>query len=321
MLRAFALLSALAFGAAQPDPGLIGLQREDQRVADIAYRLQARNVALCRDQVPLLGFVLHGRGQYVLSAREAAAASFGFAPERASVLAVAASSPAARANLMPNDRVVRANGISFKLTELADASDVEVSAMERTIASFLKKGHVDLQIVRSGRVMEVRIVPELGCASRIQLVPGGKLGASADGETVQLTTATLNLATDDDGLALIIAHELAHNIRRHGEQLDAQKVNRGLLAPFGKNRRRIRATEIEADYWSVYLIANAGYDLDRAAAFMARFAKKIDLGPLNDGTHLGVKARNALIAATIAEVRAKQRARQPLIPNAAPPTV
>ncbi|OYU72108.1 MAG: hypothetical protein CFE32_24725, partial [Alphaproteobacteria bacterium PA3] len=162
---------------------------------------------------------------------------------------------------------------------------------------------------------------DLACPANVELVPGKKLSASADGKTVHVSSALATFAGSDDAVAVPIAHEMAHNILRHPERLDRQGVKRGLLAPLGKNRTAIRATEEEADYFAAYMLARAGYSLDAALDFWRRYGAKTDLGPFNDGTHPGKKARLDLARRTVAEIRAKQAAGQPLFPASAQPLV
>src|SRR3546814_7590243 len=61
-------------------------------------------------------------------------------------------------------------------------------------------------------------------------------------------------------VAAPIAHELAHNILRQRERLEAKGVNYGLLSGIGRNVGYFRQTELEADILSVSLPANAHYD-------------------------------------------------------------
>jgi beta-barrel assembly-enhancing protease len=107
-----------------------------------------------------------------------------------------------------------------------------------------------------------------------------------------------------------MAHELAHNILGHRAQLDAAGVSRGLLAPFGKNRTRIRATELEADRHALYLMARAGYDIAVAPAFWERFGRKVDAGILSDGTHAGWRERVQRAREEITRIEAQRRAGQ-----------
>ncbi len=313
------LIAAAPAGSGAIEEGLRGLQREDQRVASIAYRLKAAGAPLCKDRAPLTGFSVQDLNQYVPDVRDAARRVFFLRPGVPAVLAVVPGAPAAQAGLKAGDELYSINGAALKPTSTPDASDAPVAAIEAIITREAQRTPVTLIIGRAELQRTIRFSPVIGCASRVQLVPGKKLGASADGKVVELTSRLMEFAGHDDGVAAAIAHELSHNILHHGDRLNAQGVNRGPLAGLSPGRGRIRATEVEADYWGLYLVARAGYDLGRVREFMVRYAKKIDLGPFNDGTHPGKGARIALVDATLAEIAAKQRAGQPLIPNASPP--
>ena len=135
-------------------------------------------------------------------------------------------------------------------------------------------------------------------------MPGKRLNASADGTYVQLTTAVIDFVRNDDELALVIAHELSHNILKHREKLDAQGVSRGLFRSFGKNPGRIRATENEADRLALRLMHKAGFDIAVAPAFWDRFGRETSHGIFSDGTHASRKERVAIAEAEIAAIRA-----------------
>ena len=61
-------------------------------------------------------------------------------------------------------------------------------------------------------------------------------------------------------------------------------MQRGFLGNFGRNARRIRETEVEADRLSVYLLDRAGYDPDAAVRFWSRFGRR-GLNFLGSPTH------------------------------------
>ena len=72
---------------------------------------------------------------------------------------------------------------------------------------------------------------------------------------------------------------------RHRVRLDAGAAcARGFLGNFGRNARRIRETEVEADRLSVYLMERAGYDPEAAVRFWSRFGRR-GLNFLGSPTH------------------------------------
>ena len=110
----------------------------------------------------------------------------------------------------------------------------------------------------------------------------------------------------DDEFAAVVAHELAHNLLKHKERLNAQKVNRGFFGQFGKSAGRIRKTEIEADRLSVWLMANAGYDPQAAIRFWTRYGKQHGKGIFSASTHYRWKKRVKLFEEEIAKMKAME---------------
>ncbi len=297
MLKAL-IISLLLIGAAPRDSGLTALQQEDQRVAAIAYRLKAANIALCDDRVPLTGFLLHDLNQYAPSVRAEAARVFGL-KDQPGVLAVVPGSPAARAGLRVNDVITAVNGTGIVSGTTRKATFDTVRSAEAIVEGALGKPPV--RIARAGKAA-VSFAPEPGCATRMMVVPGKKLNARADGEIVEITTALMAFAGNDDAVATALAHELAHNILGHRAAIKAKLLT-------------VRDTETEADYWGLYLLIRAGFSGERAVDFWDRYEAKTNKGVLADGTHPGKKERLAFVRGTLAEIREKQREGQVLTPE------
>ena len=92
---------------------------------------------------------------------------------------------------------------------------------------------------------------------------------------------------DDADIAVVVAHELAHNILRHRARLDAAGISRGLFAEVGRNGRLIRRTEDEADLLGLHLLRNAGYDPASAPRFWRDHGGDVDGGLHGGGGHRG----------------------------------
>jgi beta-barrel assembly-enhancing protease len=293
------LLSMLLVAAAPPDSGLFGLQQEDQRIASIAYRLMSANAALCSKTVPLAGFAIHDLNQYAPNVRAEAARAFGLS-SGPGVLAVASSSPAARAGLQPNDIITSVGGVTLASGQKKRRASFDtVQSAESIINRALANPPVT--IGRAGKPV-VSFRPDIGCASQVQVMPGRKLNASADGETIQLTTALIAFAGNDDAVATVIAHELAHNVLEHRKVIKSKALT-------------VRETETEADYWGMYFLIRAGFDGNRAIDFWDRFEAKTNKGWLADGTHPGKKERLAFVRQVLADIREEQKSGKSLIPT------
>lgn len=281
----------LALAAASPDPAAVAqlraLQEQDQRVATIAFRLATSNASICKKRRGWSGFVIHEPGQYAPAVRQAAEAAFGF-EGRPTVLAVVANSPAARAGLKPDERITAINGKPVTASSSSKASYDGITAIKDLLAAETDKGAIQLETVAGVRIISA----QQGCYSDVEIVPGRKLNADADGEMAQISSAIIGEAQDDDELAFVIAHEIAHNILEHPQQLAIGR----------RSASRVRATEIEADRMAVSLMKRAGFDPTAAARFWAHFGAKTSYGIFSDGTHLRTKKRVALLKGAAASL-------------------
>ncbi len=121
-------------------------------------------------------------------------------------------------------------------------------------------------------------------------LPGGK---------VAVYSGLLPVSQDENGLAVVLGHEISHALARHG----SERMSQGLLAELGGAALGValtnkpaetqalaqkaygagaqvgvllpfsRAQESEADHIGLILMAKAGYDPDGAVAFWERMAK------------------------------------------------
>lgn len=265
--------------------------------------------------MPLSGMLVHAVDQYPASARASVVSTFGLGDEPA-VLVVVPGSAAARAGLQVGDSIVSVGGRDFPLEpSKKKASYQRVQEFEEFLLASLAAGPVSVEYVRSGARRSAVLESEPGCISRVQLIPSAKLNASADGTYAQITSGIVNFARGDDEIALVVAHEMAHNILGHRVRLNEQKISRGLLKALDGSAGKIRKTEVEADYLALYLLARAGYDIDVAPGFWQRYGPSAFFEIFSEGTHPGRATRVAATRRTIEEIRQKQRQGAPLIPS------
>ena len=302
------LLAAALPGAARAQDArlgeqLVAMRALDARVASIGYRLAVGSLDLCAERQWLPGFAVHDLSQYRGAWREAAIRSLGLGDGPA-VLAIVPGSPAERAGLRTDDVLVGIDGTPpSPEPERAAAGTFDVMAQVLdTLEAAFADGSARLDIERAGRRQTLAVAAQAGCATRFQLIPSQRLNALADGRYVQVTTAIGNYVENDDELAAILAHELAHNALRHRARLDAAGVDRGLLGHFGRSARLVRATEVEADRLSVYLLDRAGYDPEAAVRFWQRFGGGV-LGLFNGTHHPSARRRIQSFREEIARIR------------------
>lgn len=293
--------------AESPATELMALRASDIRVLSVGTRLAIANAPFCRTTENSIGMTLHHIGQYPDA--DAARATFGFAREFA-VLALVAEGPAAQAGVRADDAVVALNGADLtpSPTDLAGIDQLPayrpIAWADARIRSALDAGSITLTLMRDGRTLDAAIAGIPACRSRFELRPSGDYGASADGDIVGITSAMLGFMVDDDELAAILAHEMAHNLLQHRKRLNAAGIQRGLLQQLGRNARLTLATEIEADRLSVWLMANAGYDPGGAIRFWTRYGKQRGKGIFSAPTHYRWKKRVGLFEEEMARLTA-----------------
>jgi Zn-dependent protease with chaperone function len=288
------------------------LRAADNRLASAAYRLSIADISLCPTRVPVTGLVLHELGQYPPRQRAAAAAAFTLG-RGIGVISVVPDSPAARAGIAPNDEILSIDGKSVVQAVPGTLVPASFDRMERTLAILRGAGpEIRLDVSRGGSARTFTIIPMPGCAADVVLLPSHRRNAWADGTYVVVTTAMLDFVRNDDELAFVVAHELAHDILGHRDRLDAAGVPRGLLRSLGVGAKRVRETEIEADRFAVRLMAAAGYRPAAAVEFWSRFARGVEFP---DPTH---PPRDARIAALKVEVEAVGSAASSAPDGAAP---
>lgn len=112
----------------------------------------------------------------------------------------------------------------------------------------------------------------------------------APGGRTFVTRGLIDLGVDDDELACVMGHEIAHAARRHGARnLEANKILQSRINQMTKRsslrtlaqipilfymcKRFSPQLEYEADYYGVIYAARAGFDPDGLARLLARFEK------------------------------------------------
>lgn len=300
VLCALAVFSAGPVAAADSgDPAeqaatLSALRDSDARLNAIFWRLATANAVYCDPAIRATGLVLHARSAYVPDWRAAADRLFGFEGE-VGVEAIDPDSPAARSGVVADDTLVAVAGVPLGSETGPDA----VAAAYAQLAQAGRDGAVTVTVLRKGQPLDYRIDTVPSCSQRIELYLTSTKNARTDGEIIQINSAFMNMGLNDDRLASIIAHELGHLVLHHPDRLEAAGAYRGLGGLLGGKRRLIRRTEDEADQISPWLMYNAGYDPEAAAAFWRAQHDSI----LTDPSHPQPSQRTAMIEAEIRKLR------------------
>jgi hypothetical protein len=310
-LAAFALGGAGAQAQPAPPPAAppeaaasTTLRQDDLRVAAVAYRLALAGAALCPERYPLTGMLFHHLAEYEPRDRSLMVARYGL-DRGPGVLSVVAGTPAARAGLVAGDVLLAVNGRPLptgasvaaepkreKWRRLADEAEAELETA-------LRRGPADLRVLREGREIPLRLGSLPACLGRVRLARSTQVNAFATGRTVVMTLAMLNFLRNDDELAVVLGHELAHNIFGH----PAIRSEEGILRGLGIKASAMWKREEVADRFGLRLMAAADYDLDAAIPFWRRYLGKYDWFPQIFRSHPSLGARERIAAEEIAKIR------------------
>ncbi len=240
------------------------------------------------------------------------------------VRAVPAGTPADRAGLQVRDKIILVNGEKEgTLTTLIDR-----------VKSWSKgdSGKLKLRIQRGVKHLDLTIDGVKACYSSIQIKESEDVNAFADGDKIYITTGMLKFVDSDDELALVIAHEMAHNTMGHslsklGNRVMGALVDATVLVLTGVNTSNLAADlgsmaysqeyEAEADYVGSYYAAKAGYDDVKGAAALWRRMATAHPNAINlqGSTHPSTATRFLAIEKAVEEIEQKKANGRPLEPE------
>jgi hypothetical protein len=247
------------------------------------------------------------------------------------LLHVIPGSPADKAGLKRGDKLVSINGWT-----IPDAKEASQQLGERASEWLTKPDPLVTVYARrladdSWQTQTATVTPVKACDFPAFLVMNESLNAFADGQRIAIFRGMLRFANDQE-LAIVIGHELAHNFMGHIEA--AQRNNfLGTLAEILAQSRGVPtqgalgaaialayspAFETEADYVGLYVLARAGIDIQDAPKFWRRMAAASPRGISQRGliaSHPATAARFVAMEKTVREIEAKRAAGQPLEPN------
>jgi predicted Zn-dependent protease len=92
-------------------------------------------------------------------------------------------------------------------------------------------------------------------------------------------TGILPVAENDDQLATVLSHEIAHALAHHASErlAVAQQEGRGILAAL-RSKSHSRQQELEADHIGLFLMTFAGYNPEEAVSFWVGMQKATGQG-------------------------------------------
>lgn len=274
-------------------------ETNEERLIRVSYRLSAASAGRCERPVMLTGMTLHDIAAYSGKGRNAAEhelhLGMGFG-----IRLIVPDSVAANAGLQAGDVIVNLNGRDLGAfgTSLIrrSASYARTAEFELLLETELRRGPAQLVVIRGGSLITIALQADHGCGGKPVFYYDGGVNAWADGTYVAVTSKMIDFAQTDEELAFVIAHEMAHNILRHGEKLKGRSM---LLASLGVGSKKIKGAEIEADILGTKILASAGYSTNGALALLNR-SRPMQAMSLSL-THPSISKRMSLVQATASD--------------------
>jgi Putative Zn-dependent protease, contains TPR repeats len=333
MLTRCAMAAALALSACTPMPPQVthapqpaprasavalpeGLIADQVRLFQVSYPLLRAARDLCAKSTT------HGMGLFALNRHAMgnlsnAAWRYGIGDEL-KVLAAIPDGPAYKAGLTAGDVLLAIN------SEQAPATAAATRAFSLKMAQLSRSG-APLRVAarRGDETVMATVQPETLCGYQVRVAELGQVNARADGRgSIYITRGMLHFARTDPELALVVAHEIAHNAMGH--QAAKAQLMRSLAAtgtrPPGASVNGMtpavsQGIEMEADRLGLYIVARAGMDIEGAPEFLERLAADPQTSAASQAqTHPSSSARIAAVRKTIAEIEGKRAASMPLVP-------
>ena len=251
--------------------------------------------------MPSLGLTLQHLSQFNLADRPGTLATLPL-DRGPGVIAVVPGGPAAAAGVRAGDVLLAIDGVALP-PELGLAEPFaapRAHARADAVADLLARPETrSLTLLRDGNAITVQVRPRPTCPSHVHLARSDQRNAFADGRHVFLTTGLLRRLSNDDELAFVIGHELAHNILGHATILRAAKAS-------GQPGRKqlVRQTERDADRLAGELLLDAGFDPVAGAQALTRLGGGdlgIDLSAEHQSDADRIAAMRALVAARLTQ--------------------
>lgn len=301
-----------------------------KRLNEIGYRILHANADLCKENtVRRTGSYFGNKYSFPEEFRTAAREVYG-ADEVLRFIDVVKGSPADLAGIKERDAIVSFNGWSVP------AGSTAVSRTGSKLKDLNEKHSIfNVVVLRGHERKSFSLLPEKICNYSVKLVDGEQVNAFADGKSMMITTGMMRFVETDEQLATVMSHEVAHNLMAHMNKKRGNAVG-GLLVDLlllgaGVNTQgafsRVAGQaysqefEAEADYVGLYLMARAGYDIDKSPNFWRKMgiAHPGSIKTNHGATHPSTPARFIALEKTVQEIKAKRTANQPLEPELAKP--
>ena len=302
-------------------------------VKSIGYRINSLNADICNKTDFNSGITYANENVIGLKIAKFFPSKLNLGP-KVSIINIVKNSPADKAGLTVGDIILELEGFTFPEGKNA------LKKISKHFKDFEEKEIKKIKIDRNGEILKFDINQSKICNYPIIFTQDKIVNAYADGKSIIMTQGMVDYAKDDNEIALVIAHELAHNDRGH---LDAKRKNTLIMGSIGfildlmtiyysggtaggdaqntemwsKIGSEAYSVEFEkdADYGGVYYAYRAGYDISNVKNFWERIGSENPKQIAISSTHPATAERYLQIEKTVEEINKKKSDGLALIPN------
>ena len=310
----------------QMEIALLSLIKNERRLDNVAYSLFTGAASMCGDKTRFVsGIQVANIYLFHEDMRPAVKRLYGMG-SHPGVLYVSKNSSAEKAGIQIGDLVFSING---KPVPVGKTAVTDFEALFNRVSR--RSNKVKIRVRRKGKNLAFVLRPEKACDYGYGVVNHDMVNAFADGNNVFVTVGMMRFVDDDNELALVVSHELAHNVMDHvgkkkrnsmfGSIFDViaggYGVNTGgLFGNIGANVYS-KGFEAEADYVGLYVMAHSGQKISQAPYFWRRMAAANpgSIKTNHSASHPATPQRFLALEQTVHEVERKKKLGQPLKPD------
>lgn len=302
-------------------------------VKNIGYKINAANSDICKNKDYISGITYANEYSIGKEISEYFPNNLNLGSQ-VTIIDIVKNSPAEKSGLQIGDKIIKYGDYEFPEGKKA------LTQIFKDLKKVPKQESQIIIVDRGGESKTFEFNAEKICNYQIILTQDRLVNAFADGERVIMTQGIVDYAKDENEIALVIGHEIAHNDRGH---IDAKKKNTAIMGSIGfiidmmaiyysggaaggdaqntKAWSQLGAEafsvefEKDADYGGVYYAARAGYDVSNSNKFWERMGAEDPKKIAFVSTHPATSERYLQIRKTVDEISDKKTKGLPIIPN------
>ena len=181
------------------------------RLSNVAYPILANNVDLCSEKTGSnFGILIDSPDTAGEEYSKTFSKLYGYG-DYARITGIVKNGPAEQADIKIGDAIESIAGKPF-----TDTSSKGVVKMLEAMSMIAPGTPTVFELNRnSGWRLEVVITPIKACDYPVTMVMDDRINAFADGKSIYMTKGMMRFVENDNELALVVGHELAHNTMKH----------------------------------------------------------------------------------------------------------